>query len=40
VIPAWYKHRHEASSDSFLFSFSDKPVHDKLGWFREVRGNA
>jgi gentisate 1,2-dioxygenase len=40
VIPAWYQHRHEASSDSFLFSFSDKPVHDKLGWFREVRGNA
>jgi gentisate 1,2-dioxygenase len=40
VIPAWYKHRHQASCDSFLFSFSDKPVHEKLGWFREVRGNA
>ena len=40
VIPAWYPHRHEADDDAFLFSFSDKPVHDQLGWFREVRGNA
>ncbi len=40
VVPAWYPHRHEADTDAFLFSFSDKPVHDQLGWFREVRGNA
>ena len=40
VVPAWYPHRHEADDDAFLFSFSDKPVHDQLGWFREVRGNA
>lgn len=38
VIPAWYRHRHEASSDSFLYSFSDKGVHQKLGLFREQRG--
>ena len=40
VIPAWYPHRHEADGEAYLFSFSDKPVHDKLGWFREARGNA
>ena len=38
VIPAWYPHRHEATSDSFLYSFSDKGVHQKLGLFREQRG--
>ncbi len=38
VIPAWYRHRHEASSDSFLYSFSDKGVHQKLGLFREQHG--
>ena len=40
VVPAWYPHSHEADDDAFLFSFSDKPVHDTLGWFREQRGNA
>ena len=40
VIPTWYPHQHEADDEAFLFSFSDKPVHDRLGWFREVRGNA
>ena len=40
VVPAWYPHTHEADDEAFLFSFSDKPVHDKLDWFREVRGNA
>lgn len=40
VVPAWYPHRHEVDEDVFLFSFTDKPVHDKLGWFREQRGNA
>ena len=38
VIPAWYRHRHEASSNGFLYSFSDKGVHQKLGLFREQRG--
>lgn len=40
VVPAWYPHHHEPDGDAFLFSFSDKPVHDKLGWFREARGAA
>ena len=39
VVPAWYPHRHRAAEDSYLFSFSDKPIHDKLGWFREARGD-
>ena len=40
VVPTWYPHRHEAEDEAFLFSFSDKPAHDRLGWFREARGNA
>jgi gentisate 1,2-dioxygenase len=40
VIPAWFPHKHVASDDAVLFSFTDKPVHDKLGLFREQRGNA
>lgn len=39
VVPSWYPHHHEAAEDSFLYSYSDKIVHEKLGLFREVRGN-
>ena len=39
VIPAWYPHSHHAETDSFLYSFSDKGVHEKLGLFREERGD-
>lgn len=39
VVPAWYPHRHEASADSVLFSFTDMPVQQKLGLFREKQGN-
>ena len=39
VIPAWYPHSHHAETDSFLYSFSDKGVHQKLGLFREERGD-
>jgi len=39
VIPAWYPHRHKTEKDSFLYSFSDKGVHQKLGLFRELRGD-
>jgi gentisate 1,2-dioxygenase len=35
IVPAWYKHRHEADADSFLFSFTDQPIHQKLGLFRD-----
>jgi hypothetical protein len=31
---------HEADDDAVLFSFSDRPVQQKLDLFREDRGNA
>ncbi len=40
VAPSWKPVVHEADADSVLFSFSDKPVHEKLGLWREDRGNA
>ena len=36
VVPAWYKHAHETEENSFLFSFTDQPVQQKLGLFREA----
>ncbi len=39
VVPSWYRHQHEAEADSVLFSFSDRPVQQKLGLWREQRGN-
>lgn len=38
VVPAWHRHHHRASSDAVLFSFSDRPVQDVLGLWREDRG--
>jgi len=38
VIPAWARHHHRASSEAVLFSFSDRPVQDALGLWREHRG--
>lgn len=35
VVPSWYWHVHEARSDSVLFSFSDRPVHQALGFWRQ-----
>ena len=35
VVPAWYKHEHQADDEAFLFSFTDQPVQQKLGLFRE-----
>lgn len=40
VVPSWARHRHEAGEDAVLFSFSDRPVQQKLGIWRELRGNA
>lgn len=37
VVPSWTWHRHEAIDDAVVFSFSDRPVHDKLGLWREER---
>lgn len=40
VVPSWHPVRHEAKGDAVLFSYSDRPVHEKLGLWREYRGNA
>jgi gentisate 1,2-dioxygenase len=37
VVPSWRSHHHEAADESVLFSFSDRPVQEKLGLFRESR---
>jgi len=39
VAPAWAWVRHETAEDAVLFSFSNRPVQEKLGLFREQRGN-
>jgi gentisate 1,2-dioxygenase len=40
VVPSWHQVRHEAQEDAVIFSFSDRPVQEALGLFREARGNA
>src|SRR5580693_8689405 len=40
VVPSWQWVTHEADEDSVVFSFSDRPVQQKLDLFREDRGNA
>ncbi len=40
VVPAWYPHRHETDGECVLYSFSDRGVQQKLGVFRELRGEA
>jgi gentisate 1,2-dioxygenase len=37
VVPSWKTVRHEADTDAVLFSFSDRGVQRKLGFFREER---
>ncbi|HLI13659.1 MAG TPA: gentisate 1,2-dioxygenase [Alphaproteobacteria bacterium] len=39
VVPSWHWYRHEPEEDAVLFSFSDRPVQEKLGLWREQRGN-
>ncbi len=39
-IPGWQWRSIRASSDCFLFFFSDRVVHEKLGFFREERRTA
>lgn len=39
IVPSWREVIHEADSESVLFSFSDRPVQEKLGFWREKRGN-
>ena len=40
VVPSWKEIRHKCSEDAVLFSFSDRAAQQKLGFFRERRGNA
>ena len=40
VAPSWTFQEHEASEDAVIFTFSDRVVQEKLGFFREQRGNA
>jgi len=37
VVPSWCEYHHEAADESLLFSFSDRPVQEKLGLWREQR---
>lgn len=39
VVPSWRFVTHEADEEAVLFSFSDRPVQQKLDLFREDRGN-
>ena len=39
VIPAWAGFTLSASTDAFLFNYSDRAAQDKLGFFMEQRGN-
>ncbi|MBG6116388.1 MULTISPECIES: gentisate 1,2-dioxygenase [unclassified Sphingobium] len=38
AIPGWTTHQFEASEDAVFFVYSDRPVHEKLGLWREFRG--
>jgi len=40
VTPSWASHTHHANTEAVLFSFSDRAVQEKLGLWREARGNA
>ena len=39
IVPSWHEVMHEATEDAVLFSYSDRPVQEKLGLWRERRGN-
>ncbi|HEV7371869.1 gentisate 1,2-dioxygenase [Arenibaculum sp.] len=38
VVPSWAPHRHDAQEEAVLFSYSDRPVQEKLDLWREARG--
>lgn len=40
VVPSWKTVVHEADSDAIMFSYSDRVCQEKLGLWREDRGNA
>ena len=37
VVPTWHGVSFQTTQDSVLFSFSDRPVQEALGLFREAR---
>jgi gentisate 1,2-dioxygenase len=37
VVPSWHKHSIRAAEDSILFSFSDRPIQQALGLWREQK---
>ena len=39
VVPSWAEITHHADEDAVLFSYSDRPIQEKLGLHRERRGN-
>jgi len=39
-VPSWVPVSHHAEREAVLFSYSDRPVQEKLGLWREQRGNA
>ena len=39
VAPSWSEIVHNVSEEAVLFSYSDRPIQEKLGLFRERRGN-
>jgi len=38
VVPSWATVVHQATDESVLFSFSDRPVQERLDLWREDRG--
>jgi gentisate 1,2-dioxygenase len=38
VVPSWWNVEHEVEEEAVVFSFSDRPVQEKLGLWRERRG--
>jgi gentisate 1,2-dioxygenase len=39
MVPSWHYHQHIPDGDAVLFSCSDRPAQEKLGLWREQRGN-
>ena len=39
VVPSWRPVSHCAEDEAVLFSYSDRPAQEKLGLWREQRGN-
>jgi gentisate 1,2-dioxygenase len=40
VVPSWRWASHRINEEAVLFSYSDRPIQEKLDLFREDRGNA